>query len=354
MRKVSFVAVALSSLVLSLALSTRGSWSASSTSGGHVAAAASFTVGLVTDIGGLNDKSFNADAYNGLRMAEAAFPGVKGNVIESKNPSDYIPNLTSFARKGTGLTIGVGFLMANAIYQVAKEYPKQKFALIDGAPADAKGNTRNLSNVANLFFKEQESGYLVGAIAGLMEKDKVGKAVHNTIGCMGGLPIPPVNRYIAGYYAGARHVNPGIKIVRGYSQSFVNQQAGKSIGLAQIDTSHADILFQVAGASGLGYLAAAQQRGVYGIGADADQGYLGKYIIASAIKRVEIAVRDTIRATQTGAFKGGDHLFSLKNDGTGFVATGGTVPSKIVSQVHALERQIASGKIVPPATPPSS
>jgi basic membrane protein A len=244
--------------------------------------------------------------------------------------------------------------MANAIYQVAKQFPKQKFAIIDSAPADAKGNTANLPNVANLFFKEQESGYLVGVIAGLMEKNKVGKATHNTIGTMGGISIPPVNRYIAGYVAGAQKVDPGIKILVGYSQSFTDQAKAKNIGLAQIGQG-ADILFQVAGASGLGYLAAAQEKAVYGIGADADQGYLGSHIITSALKRVDVAVRDTIHDAKTGRFKAGDHIFGLSNNGTGFAKPAAVVPQSIVSQADAYEKKIAGGQIVPPTTiPPHS
>ena len=313
------VVTAVCCLAVSLILSACGSSSGATPTATPVAksggSSGKFTAGLVTDIGGLNDKSFNHDAYLGLQDAEKAY-GISGHVQESHAQTDYVPNLTTFAREHYGLTIAVGFLMESAIYQVARAYPKDKFAIIDGYPTDAKGNQKNLPNVANLLFREQESGYLVGAIAGLMEKDKIGKAVHNTIGYMGGLSIPPVNRYIAGYVAGARHVNPGIKILGGYSQSFESQSAGKSIGLAQI-AQHADILFQVAGASGLGYLAAAQQRGVYGIGADADQGYLGAYVIASALKRVDVAVKDTIRTTMTGHFTCGDHRFDLVGGGTG-------------------------------------
>jgi basic membrane protein A len=314
-------------------------------------AAGAFTVGLVTDIGGLNDKSFNHLAYVGLQEAGRSYH-IRGFVIESKSPSDYVPNLTNFAQRHMGLTIAVGFLMENAIYQVAKEYPTQKFAIIDGAPADAKGNTVNLGNVANLFFKEQESGYLVGVIAGLMEKNRVGAATHNAIGVMGGLSIPSVNRYIAGYYAGARKVDPGIRVFLGYSQSFTNQAAAKSIGLAQIGQG-ADILFQVAGGAGLGYLAAAQQRGKYGIGVDSDQGFLGRFVLTSALKKVNAAVSLTVRDTMRGRFHGGDHLFTLRNNSTGFAPTSPLVPKSIVAQATAYEKLIKSGKIVPPTTIPS-
>ncbi|MGI8827080.1 MAG: BMP family lipoprotein [Chloroflexota bacterium] len=311
----------------------------------HHTAAHAFTVGLVTDVGGINDKSFNHLAYLGFQQAGTLYH-IKGTYVESHAPTDYVPNLTYYARQGTGLTIGVGFLMASAMYQVARQFPHRKFAIIDSAPADAKGNPHNLKNVANLFFKEQESGYLVGVLSGLMEKDHVGRAMHNTIGYMGGVSIPPVNRYIAGYIQGARKVDPTIGIRGNYSQSFIDQAKGKQIGLQQI-SSGTDILFAVAGSSGLGYLEAAHERSVYGIGVDADQGGLGPYVITSALKKVDVAVRLIIRQAQTGHFRAGDHLFSLKNSGTGFAPPARIVPRSIISQVNVYRRLILSGKIVP-------
>ncbi|GAC1445774.1 MAG: BMP family ABC transporter substrate-binding protein [Chloroflexota bacterium] len=314
-------------------------------------AKSNFTVGLVTDVGGLNDKSFNHLAYLGEQSALAKYH-IKADVIESKAQTDYVPNLTQFAQRHANLTIAVGFLMESAVYEVAKQFPNQKFAIIDGAPTDPKGNTVNLRNVANLFFKEQESGYLVGVIAGLMEKNHVGKATHNTIGFMGGISIPPVNRYIAGYVAGAKAVDPGIKVLGGYSQSFTNQAAGREIGLQQVGRG-ADILFQVAGSSGLGYLAAAQQRGKYGIGVDADQSRLGRFVITSALKKVDAAVQVTIGQTLKRHFRGGDHLFSLRNGATGFATPSSIVPSYIVAATAQYRIKLALGKIVPPTQIPA-
>ena len=308
-------------------------------------------VGLVTDVGGLNDKSFNHDAYLGLQRAQCEL-GATVDVIQSSEQSQYVPNLTTFAQKGDSLVIAVGFLMANAVYTVAKQYPNVKFAAIDTAPADAKGNTVNLPNVANLLFHEQESGYLVGYMAGLMEKGKVGKATTNTISYMGGLSIPPVNRYIAGYIAGAKAADPGITIIGGYSQSFTDQTIGKSIGLNHISRG-SSILFQVAGASGLGYLQAAVDKGVYGIGADADQNYIApQTIITSAIKKVDVAVFLTIQNVKNNSFKGGDNEFTLQNGATGFATPNSVVPQSIVQQVNAIADQIKSGQIVPPTTIP--
>ncbi len=325
--------------------------SSSSSSSSANSSSSKVVVGLVTDVGGLNDKSFNHLAYVGVKASQTKY-GITPKVVESTSQASYVPNLTHFAQQHDSLVIAVGFLMANAVYQVAKEYPSVHFAIIDSAPTNAKGQTVNLPNVANLFFKEQESGYMVGVIAGLMEKEHVGKATHNEIGYMGGISIPPVNRYIAGYVAGAQKVDPGIKILGGYSQSFTDQNVGKQIGLTQI-SSGADVLFQVAGSSGLGYLAAAQEKNVYGIGVDANQGYLGNYVITSALKKVDVAVEQTIHDVQMGKFKAGDHTFSMKNNATGYAPPSSVVPKSIVAQANAYAKKIASGSIVPPASIPA-
>ena len=171
-------------------------------------------IGLVTDVGGLNDKSFNALADKGRKDASAQLI-VDTSVTESKQQADYVPNLTKYAQDKYDLVIGVGFLMQNAVWKVAKQFPNVKFAIIDGAPQDDAGKTDNLPNVANLFFKEQEAGYIVGVIAATMALNKVGTATHNTVCSMGGLPIPPVDRYIAGYQDAVTKTSPTTKILNG-------------------------------------------------------------------------------------------------------------------------------------------
>src|SRR5947207_4007697 len=157
-----------------------GTTGSGGTSPSPTATAKPIQVGLVTDVGGLNDKSFNQAANTGRLNAEKDF-GLKTSVIESKKQEDYVPNLTTFAQQNYDLVIAVGFLMQNAAWKVAKQFPNVKVAIIDGAPANDAGNNENLPNVANLFFKEQEAGYLVGVIAATMAKNKVGKAIHNTL-----------------------------------------------------------------------------------------------------------------------------------------------------------------------------
>jgi basic membrane protein A len=309
----------------------------------------SIKVGLVTDIGGLNDKSFNALANQGRLDAQSQL-GVTTSVIESKKQEDYVPNLTTFAQQGYDLVIGVGFLMTNATWTVAKQFPNIKFAIIDGAPANAKGDTENLPNVANLFFKEQEAGYLVGVIAATMAKNKVGKATHNTVCSMGGIPIPPVDHYIAGYQDAVKTISPTTTILNGYSNDFVDQAKGKEVGLNHISKG-CDILFQVAGGSGLGYIAAAKEKGVYAIGVDADQKDAAPgTVITSALKRVNKAVFDTAKAVKDGKYAAGDNFFSATNDGIGFGSLDPIVPADAKAAADQALADIKSGKIKPKDT----
>jgi len=306
-------------------------------------------IGLVTDVGGLNDKSFNALADKGRKDAAAQLV-VDTSVTESKQQADYVPNLTKYAQDKYDLVIGVGFLMQNAIWKVAKQFPNVKFAIIDGAPQDDASKTENLPNVANLFFKEQEAGYIVGVIAATMAKNKVGAATHNTVCSMGGLSIPPVDRYIAGYQDAVKTVSPTTTILNGYSQSFTDVQAGKELGLNHISKG-CDILFQVAGGSGLGYIDAAKSKGVYAIGVDADQSSVAPgTVITSALKKVDVAVFQTIRAVRLGTFKAGDNTFNAANDGVGFGALDKVVPADAKAAATAALADIKSGKITPKDT----
>src|SRR5437773_1372131 len=306
-------------------------------------------VGLVTDVGGLNDKSFNQAANTGRLNAEKDF-GLKTSVIESKKQEDYVPNLTTFAQQNYDLVIAVGFLMQNAAWKVAKQFPNVKFAIIDGAPANEAGNNENLPNVANLFFKEQEAGELVGVIAATMAKNKVGKATHNTVCSMGGIPIPPVDRYIAGYQDAVKTISPTTTILNGYSNDFVDQAKGKEVGLNHI-SKNCDILFQVAGGSGLGYIAAAKEKGVYAIGVDADQKDAAPgTVITSALKRVNKAVFDTAKAVKDGKYAAGDNFFSATNDGIGYGTLDSAVPNDAKTAADQALADIKSGKIKPKDT----
>jgi basic membrane protein A and related proteins len=294
-------------------------------------------VGLVTDIGGLNDRGFNQLANQGLERAKSELK-VDTRVLSSTKNSDYVPNLSTLAQQGYDLVIGNGFLMADAVDTVATKFPNTKFAIIDFSQSALKHKP---TNARGLLFKEQEAGYLVGTAAALYAKDKGGPQVISTVG---GQKIPPVDHYIAGFQAGAKKVNPNIKTLNGYSQDFVKQDLCKEEALNQI-AEKSQVVFAVAGQCGLGALDAAKEKGLQGIGVDADQGYLGDHIMTSALKKVDVAVFDTIKQVQDGSFEGGaDGIFDIKNNGVG-VGKFNSVGQKYADQVKKVQEQIASGEI---------
>jgi basic membrane protein A len=313
--------------------------SSSSTSTGTSSTASQgkkIKVGLVTDIGGLNDRSFNHLAYVGLQRAEKEL-GIQGRVLTSKSNSDYVPNLTTLAQQNYDLIIPVGFLMADATDAVAKQAPNAKFAIVDVDATTLKGKP---TNVEGLLFKEQEAGYLAGYLAGLYAKDNNIKVISS----VGGQKIPPVDHYIAGYQAGAKAADPGIQTLNGYSQDFVAQDKCKEIALNQI-AKGSGVVFQVAGQCGLGALDAAKEKGKQGIGVDADQGYLGSYILTSAEKKVDVAVFNAIKAAQQGQYNGGqDTINDLQNNGVGFGKLNAQ-GQKYQSQLQKVAADIKSGKI---------
>jgi basic membrane protein A len=294
-------------------------------------------VGLVTDIGGLNDRGFNHLSYVGLKRAESEL-GLQQRVYQAKSTQEYVPNLSTFARQGYDLTIGVGFTEATAIDTVATNFPNSKFAIVD---VDQTTEPHKPANLLGLLFKEQETGYLVGYLAGLEEKRRPGKDV---IGSVGGQKQPPVDRFIAGYQAGAKAADPGITTLNGYSEDFADLAKCKQIALNQIEQG-AGVIFQVAGGCGLGALDAAKEKGLWGIGVDADQSFLGPYILTSAVKRVDTAVFDAIKLVVDGKFKGGNLIFGLKDNGVAIGKISPKVPKSEVAKVIQVRADIIAGKI---------
>jgi basic membrane protein A and related proteins len=300
-------------------------------------------VGLVTDIGGLNDRGFNALANQGLERA-ASDLGVEIRVLESKSDADYIPNLSTLAEEGYNLIISVGFLMGEATHQAAEAFPDTSFAIIDnayGGDGCEENNLCELPNLQGLLFKEQETGYLAGYLAGLVTES-------NTISSVGGIKIPPVDRFIAGYQAGAKASNPDIKTLNGYSEDFVDQAKCKEVALDQI-AGGSDVVFQVAGGCGLGALDAASEKGVWGIGVDADQAFLGDHVLTSALKRVDEAVFQTIQAAVDGSFQGGGvTLFGLAEEGVGLGEFSPNAPQDAIDQTLDQIPGIVDGSITVP------
>jgi basic membrane protein A and related proteins len=294
-------------------------------------------VAMVTDIGGLNDRGFNALAYKGLQQAKSEL-GADIRVVTSKSNADYIPNLSSLARQKYDLVVAVGFLMGDATAKVAKSFPQTNFAIVDFPAGALKGKP---TNVRGLLFKEAEAGYLVGYMAGLYAKEKGGDQAVTSVG---GQKVPAVDAYIAGYQAGAKKANPEVKTQFAYSQDFVDQAKCKEIALNQIDEG-SQVVFAVAGQCGLGALDAAKEKNVQGIGVDADQGYVNSNVMTSALKKVDVAVFETAKAVQDGSFKAGeDGLFDVKNGGVGLgkVSSAG---QPFEADVKEISDQIAAGEV---------
>jgi basic membrane protein A len=303
---------------------------------------APFKAGLVSDVGKFNDRSFNQSALEGLNRAESEL-GVQGRPIESRAASDYIPNLSTLARQKYGVTIGVGFLMADAMDTVAREFPNQKFAIVDFSQAALKNKP---PNVRGLVFSTNENSYLVGYLSALMVKKQGGKQV---ISAVGGIKLPTVDIFIAGYRAGAKAANPDIKVLIDYSQDFVAQDKCKELALKQIQGG-SQVVFQVAGGCGLGALDAAKERKVWGIGVDRDQAFLGDHILTSAVKRVDVSVFDTIKDAKEGTFSGGDKSFTLANGGVALGKVSSKVPQEFLDQIEDLKAKIIAGEITAPTT----
>jgi len=328
----------LLSAALSLALAGCGGGGDDDGDGVGVNPGPVLKVGLIVDKGQLDDNGFNELAFKGLERAQAEL-SVEGRVIESATAADYIPNMTSLARKKYDLVIGVGFAQGDAIGKVAQKFPETRFAIIDVDQAFVPGKP---TNVQGLLFREEEVGYLVGYLAALQEKRRDGADV---ISAVGGMKEPPVDRFIAGYFAGAREADPGIKTVVGYSQDWDDQAKCKELALNQI-ADGSGVVFQVAGGCGLGALNAAGERERWGIGVDADQSSLGRHILTSAKKGVDSAVFLTIKSIQDETWQGGGNAtFGLKEDGVGLGKVSAEVPKSDLDAVQAIRRRIASGEI---------
>jgi basic membrane protein A and related proteins len=304
-----------------------------------------FRVCLATNADGLTPHTFNQLAADGARSV-----GARLQVMASHAPSDYLGNLQHCVAGHPELVIAVSPDMATAAWRAAQLHPNQKFALVDAAPVDDNGQPVDLDNVTDVLFKSQEPGYLVGALAGLLEKNKVGSATHNVLGVLGTNHGPAVDPYIAGFAAGAQSVDPGVSLKIMYSDS-QDTAFCKQLGINQISAG-ADILFEVTGRCASGYIDAAYDASAYAIGSDDDQAYMSPAVITSAVKRVDRAVALTIQRLQAGQFRSGKQVFSFQDDATGFSTPSSVVPQGLIDQVLDIRGQIRSGTITPPDTVP--
>jgi basic membrane protein A len=313
---------------------------------GAAAPTAGYKAGLVSDVGRFNDKGFNQLQLKGLKFAAKKIPGLQTSALESHAAGDYLPNFATLARKGYNIIIGAGFLLAAQEAQVAKQFPNTKFAITDYSVANFKSHP---ANIEGLTYATQQNSYLIGCLAAHVAAAKGKK----NISVVGGVKIPPVDTFLAGYKAGAQKCVPGTTVQIGYSQDFIDQAKCKSVAQNQIDAG-SQVVFGVAGPCGLGALDAAKGAGRWAVGVDVDQSYLGPHILTSAVKRVDTGIFLAVKGAKTGkGYKGGkDLVFNLKNGGVGLGKFSPRAHFKKawLAQIALLKKQIISGKLKPPTT----
>lgn len=304
------------------------------------ATSAPLKVGLVADYAGLNDRSFNQITYEGLVRAEKEL-GIKGTAVVAKNNTDYLPNMVRFARAGYDLVIGVGFFMTDAIKEAAQQYPDTKFLLID-MPVGG------IPNLSTAIFASQEIAFLAGALSALVDLDQgIDLPIrHNGIlSIVAGAQIPPVDIYMAGFFQGAKHINPDIKVLYGYTGTFGDPAAGKQFALSQ-HSKGSDIVYQLAGGTGLGVIQASKESNFLSIGADSDQAYLApQNVLTSTSKLCNVAVFSTIEQMLKGDFPSGVVLYDLKSGGVDISPVHKAVPGYVVERVEQLKSDIIAGTI---------
>jgi basic membrane protein A len=299
-----------------------------------------FKMAIFTDIGTLQDRSFNQLANEG-RIAIGKQLGIDTRVYQTKKEAERIPNALAASRAGYNLIFGVGFLNYTAVNAVAPRYPDLQYAGIDQAYVLYDKKPKNATGIV---FAEHEAGYLVGYLAALQLKSQGGPQVISAVGANN---VPAIVKFISGYIQGAKKANPRIRVLANYANdpTFSDQAKCKETALGQIQNGSRAI-FQVAGGCGLGALSAAKQAKIWGIGVDADQLYLGSHMLTSALKRVNVAVQDITRLASQGNLKSQrDYLYSLKNNGVGLGSVNKKVKKSLVAKTNAIAKQIGAGRI---------
>ncbi len=302
-------------------------------------------VGLVFDVGGLGDKSFNDLAYQGLLRARDSL-GVTFEYFEPTQSSDREAALRLFAQGGADLIIGVGFLFTDDIRAVARDFPEKRFACIDYSWTEGEEIPPNL---VGLKFREEEGSFLVGALAAMVTRS-------GTIGFIGGMDIPLIHKFEAGYRAGAQYVDPNVRVLVNYAgvtgEAFRNPAKGKELALAQYDQG-ADILYHASGSTGLGVFEAAREKERFVIGVDADQSSEAPgLVLTSMIKRVDQVVFEEIALAQGGRFSGGIRILGLRERGVGYVRNASNaewITAEREERLEQITREIATGALRVPA-----
>jgi basic membrane protein A len=296
-------------------------------------------IGIVTDIGGINDHSFNQSAWEGLQKAEKDL-GIKASYVETKDVKDYTKNIESISNEKNDIVWAVGFAMADSVISEAQKHPNQKYAIID----NGYGNDTP-SNVLGITFKENESSFLVGYIAGKMTKT-------NKVGFIGGIDMPLIEKFQYGYMAGVRYANPKCEVVSDYAGSFADPAKGKEIATTMYNGG-ADIIFHAAGSTGDGLIECAKEMNKYCIGVDSDQSSEApNNVITSAMKRVDNAIYNTVKDLKNGKWNGGATVeYGLAEGGVDIAPTSDRlVPKDILNEVESIKEKIISGELKVPST----
>ena len=300
------------------------------------AASGKIKIGMVTDVGGVHDQSFNQSSWEGLEKLAKEDSSFEVKYLESKTDADYATNIDTFVDNDFDLVIGVGYMLADAISNAAETYPDKKFALIDEVIANPK------PNVACLTFKQEQCSYLVGVVAAMMSK-------NNNIGYVQGMISENQNKFGVGYVAGAKSVNPDIVVQQQVANSFADSAAGKALA-NKMFSDGADVIFHAAGGTGAGVISGCQENGIYAVGVDSDQSYIApNTIITSAMKMVGVAAIEISKDVKNGTFKGGEKVFELSNDGVDIAPTKTLLTKEVIDKVEQVKADIKSGKIVVPS-----
>ena len=321
----------------SAASTTSAAGSASSTQSGSTTTAKSdLKVGLITDVGGIHDHSFNETSWKGLEKAKTDF-GVEINYLESKTDADYSSNIESFVDEDYDLIVCVGFKLAEATKKAAESHPDKKFAIIDDA------SNASLPNVTCLTFKQEQASYLVGYVAGLVTK-------KNNVGFVLGMASEMMNKFGYGYLAGVYAANPKATVQQIDANNFADPAIGKTSATTMI-TNGADVIFHAAGGTGVGVIQACQENKISAIGVDTDQSSLAPdTVITSARKRVDNAVYDSVKQLVEGTLKGGEVVYDLSKGGVDIAPTTKLLSEDVLKKVEEVKAKILSGEIVVPGT----
>lgn len=307
-----------------------------------------FSVKMVTDVGGVDDKSFNQSAWEGLQRFESDF-GAEVGYLQSSDASDYQPNLNRLVREGNDLVLAIGFLMGDDIRAVAEQQPESQLGIVDMVVTDDAGNL--IPNIAHITFKEHEGSFLVGVAAAMQTKT-------NKVGFLGGVEFDLIKKFENGFKAGVHSVNPDIEVVVQYAQSFNDANIGRQIADTMY-TGGADVIYHAAGGTGIGLFTEAKNRkrageDVWAIGVDKDQheeGLPENVVLTSMVKRVDEAVYQVSEQTMNGNFPGGQIIeFGLADEGVGIAPTTENLSAEILEAIEDFKARILSGEIVVPKT----